>query len=213
MTSFGIDRHTEEERQRRQAVYRYIIESFPRLGRAPSLKEAAEDLDLSEGSVLHTVGALEEDGLVKSDPGSSWIADAYPYSARRTDHTVTLESGTDVFCMCAIDCFYVPFLGSPDLTIRSRCHFCGRSIRIRIERQNLRTVEPAATVIWDSAASYDCPQTNFFCETAHLEQWREREPDALGRICSVEEGLRRGAVGAAHIWEVLGEEHGPENEE
>jgi len=213
VTSFGIERHTERGRQRRQAVYRYIMESFRRLGRAPSLEEAAEDLNLSEGSVLDAVGALEGDGLVKSDPTSHWIADAYPYSARRTDHTVTLESGTDVFCMCAIDCFYVPFLGSPDLTISSRCHSCGRNIRIRVERQKVTTVEPAATVMWDSAASYDCPKTNFFCGTTHLEEWRKREPDEPGRICSVEEGLRRGALGAAHITKVLGEEHGPANEE
>jgi hypothetical protein len=98
--------------------------------------------------------------------------------------------------MCAIDCFYVPFLGYPDLTVRSRCRTCGAEVYIRIQEQQVRGVDPEAVVLWDSDASYDCPRTNFFCTPEHLQEWLEKNPKEPGKACTIHRGLLRGQVAA-----------------
>ncbi|NIQ78385.1 MAG: mercury(II) reductase, partial [Anaerolineae bacterium] len=113
------------------------------------------------------------------------MADAYPYSPTPTSHLVRLGTGVRVYCMCAIDCFYVPFLTGSDITIESRCHLCGTGIHVRVERGKILMVVPVTTVVWDSEASYDCPKTNFFCSEGHLVEWRTSAPDEPGRIRSL----------------------------
>jgi hypothetical protein len=107
--------------------------------------------------------------------------------------------------MCAIDCFYVPFLTGSDITIQSRCQLCGTAIHVRIERKKLQMVVPVATVVWDSEASYDCPKTNFFCTERHLEEWRASARDEPGSIRSLDEALERGREAATRIMRLIGE--------
>jgi hypothetical protein len=197
--------HDEELDERWiQRLHRYILDSFPRLGRAPGLQEMVDDLSLDEDSVVRILRGLEAAGVLRLDPVASWISDAYPYSATPTAHTVTFKSGVTVYCMCAIDCFFVPFLAEPDITIRSRCHSCEADIEIPIERQRVSALEPRETIIWDSSAPFDCPKTNFFCGERHLLQWKERLPEEPGKACSIDAALERGREAAARIATALG---------
>lgn len=53
------------------SVYRYVLEAFPRLGRAPTLTEMLEELDLSEASVRQALRSLETDDAVRLDRTTS----------------------------------------------------------------------------------------------------------------------------------------------
>jgi hypothetical protein len=186
-------------------AYRYLLETFPRLGRAPTLCEMKKELDLSDDSIGEILGRLEALGALRLDPRTSWIADAYPYSPTPTDHLAKLGTGVRVYCMCAIDCFYVPFLTGSDITVESRCHLCRTFIQVRIERKKILLVVPLTTVVWDSGASYDCPKTNFFCSESHLAEWRACAPDEPGRIRSLDAALERGREAATRIMQLIGE--------
>lgn len=185
-------------------AYRYLLEAFPRLGRAPTLREMKNELDLSEDAIGEILGRLEACGALRLDPRTSWIADAYPYSPTPTSHLVSFDTGVRAYCMCAIDCFYVPFLTGSDISIESRCHLCRTGIHVRIERGKILMVVPVTTVVWDSEALYDCPKTNFFCSEGHLLEWRTSAPDEAGRIRSLDAALERGREAATRIRQVIG---------
>jgi hypothetical protein len=186
-------------------VYRYVLDAFPRLGRAPALAEAQRDLSLDAASITDALRELASHDAVRLDPTTGWIADAYPYSPVKTAHEVQFEAGSRVYCMCAIDCFYVPFLAESACSIHSSCHHCGVSIEIALDATGVVTnAPPTTTVVWDSGAAYDCPKTNFFCDPAHLEAWRSIAGEEPGTVRSIEAALERGRSAAARIREVIG---------
>lgn len=186
------------------SVYRYVLETFPMLGRAPTLAETKRNLGLDERAIADALKSLEEYDALKLDPATGWIGDAYPYSPSETRHEVVFRSGKRVYCMCAIDCFYVPFLTGSDVTIYSTCHLCERAIEIQVAGQKVLVVEPSSTLVWDSDAPYDCPTTNFFCCEAHLREWRDRTPGEPGTARSLDGALERGRAAAVQIRRVLG---------
>jgi hypothetical protein len=185
-------------------AYRYILEAFPRLGREPTLVEMEKDLHLRKDVIVDILRSLDGKGALRLDPATSRIVDAYPYSALPTGHRVVFESGEQVHSMCAIDAFYIPFLTESDVAIYSRCFHCRADLEIRVERQKISTVMPATVVIWDSAASYDCPRTNFFCNEEHLRMWRDSVPEEPGQLCSLDAALDRGRKAASRIRQSVG---------
>lgn len=181
------------------SVYRYVLDVIPQLGRIPTLVEVQRDLSLEAGVVTDSLRELAAIGTLRLDPASGWISEIYPYSASDTKHSVVFKSGVRVHCMCAIDCFYVPFLTDADITIHSSCHLCQHAIEVRIEGQRPSTVTPSSAVVWDSDASYDCPKTNFFCCDAHLQDWKQRESNEPGALRLIDEALERGRAAVAQI--------------
>ncbi len=185
-------------------TYRYIIDAFPRLGREPTLSEMERDLGLARDLIADALRALEAKGVLRVDPLTGRIMDAYPYSSVPTRHRVVFEDGTRLFCMCAVDCFYVPFLTGLDLTIQSRCFHCRAQIEIVVQGRRLSTAEPATTVIWSSEAAYDCPKTNFFCRQEHLLRWRNSAPSEPGHVRSLDSALEGGEQAAWRIEQSAG---------
>jgi hypothetical protein len=186
-------------------TYSYVLAAFLRVGRAPSTSEIALDLQLAEEAVLDNLRVLENRGAVRLEPESSSILDAYPYSAIPTKHAVQLPSGAVRHCMCAIDVFYVPFLIGTDVGVKSHCHFCDAPIQMSVVNGAISNVDPVSTVVWDSAAEYDCPLTNFFCSKDHLRLWRDSFPDEPGQQLDLTMALERGKVAAARIHRALTE--------
>lgn len=180
-------------------TYSYVLAAFLRFGRAPSSSEIAGDLLLAEEAVLDNLKGLQDRGALRLDSDDSSILDAYPYSAVPTKHAVELPSGAVRHCMCAIDVFYVPFLIGSDVGIESRCHYCDVPIQISVVDGAISHVDPVPAVVWDSAAEYDCPLTNFFCSEGHLRLWRDRFPDEPGQQLDLMMALERGKVAAARI--------------
>lgn len=180
------------ESVRTRVVYWHILEAFPNLGRAPTIQDIERDLFFQREQVIDILDALAARGALRVEPASHMILDAYPYSGVPTRHRVVFDNGTSLYCMCAVDTFYVPFLTQRDLTIHSHCFYCRRPIEIRTEGCAIVRAEPSDCVVWNSASSYDCPMTNFFCAEEHLLKWREDAPDEQGRILTLGEALSAG---------------------
>ncbi len=183
----------------RRHIYGCVLDTFRRLGKAPTPREIAEELQVTDNIVIESLKALEAGGALRLEPGTTAILDAYPYSAVPTKHIVQLPDGSRRHCMCAIDVFYVPFLTESDVSIESRCHYCDAAIRISVDDGAITEVDPPATVVWDSVAVYDCPLTNFFCSHEHLRLWSESAPEEPGQQIELMTALDRGRVGAARI--------------
>ena len=173
-------------------VYWYILETFPHLGRAPTIEEIERDLLFDRDQIVCTFKSLETKGTLRSDSKSYRILDAYPYSGVPTRHRISLDKGENLYSMCALDVFYIPFLTDYDLTVRSHCFHCRCEIELRIEQNKISKASPTNTVVWHSASSYDCPKTNFFCSEDHLSKWREKEIKDEGQIYTLTEALKKG---------------------
>jgi len=185
-------------------AYRYILEAFPRLGRDPTLAEMEKDLHLRKDVIVGILRSLDAKGALRLDPATSRIVDAYPYSALPTGHRVVFKSGEQVHSMCAIDAFYIPFLTESDVAVYSRCSHCRADLEVRVQGRRISMAKPATLVIWDSAASYDCPKTNFFCSEEHLLGWRNTAPEESGQVCSLDAALDRGRKAATRIRQSIG---------
>ena len=175
-----------------RVLYWYILETFLRRGREPTLADMERDLHFRRDAIARMLTSLEKKGAVRLDPLTSRIMDAYPYSAVPTRHQASLMNGKRVFCMCAIDVFYLPFLTGNHVEVRSRCYECRAEIQISIGVESISGVKPPTAVLWYSAAAYDCPKTNFFCSEEHLRQWQDRAPEESGQACTLAEALERG---------------------
>ena len=175
-----------------RSTYWYILEAFPTLGRAPTIEEMERDLFFRRDKIIRILNSLVTKGALRVEPASHMILDAYPYSGVPTRHRVCLDKGKNLYCMCAIDAFYVPFLTGSDLTIHSRCFYCHAEIEIGIKRHEISIAKPSPSVVWNSASSYDCPKTNFFCSEEHLSKWREKVPDEQGQLLTLPDALSAG---------------------
>lgn len=182
-----------------RVAYWYILEAFPRSGKAPALEEMERDLVFPKDEIIRILDSLVAASAIRVQPSTHAILDAYPYSGVPTRHRVHLDSGTSLYCMCAVDAFYVPFLVEHDLTIRSRCFFCRSIVEVRVEGRAIVAAQPQQAVIWNSAASYDCPMTNFFCCEAHLLKWRETAADEQGQVYTLAEALNAGKTAAERM--------------
>ena len=180
-------------------TYCYILDAFPRLGRAPTLKEMEENLLLQKNQIMSILDSLVAKGSIRVEPTSYIILDAYPYSGVPTRHRVYLDNGRILYCMCAVDTFYVPFITGSDITIRSHCFYCRTEIEIYIEQHKISRVKPSHSVVWNSTAPYDCPMTNFFCCKEHLLKWREKNPDESGQIYTLDDAFNAGKRHSNHI--------------
>lgn len=182
-----------------QMVYCYILDAFPRLGRPPSIDEMERDLFLPRERIASILNSLAAEGALRLGPAPCMILDAYPYSAMPTRHHVHLREGRQLYCMCAVDSFYVPYLTGQDVAIRSQCFYCRSAIEVAVEGGQIASAEPPDSVVWSSASSYDCPKTNFFCCKDHLLKWRETVPDEQGRLLTLAEALEAGRKAAERI--------------
>jgi Alkylmercury lyase len=70
------------------------------------------------------------------------VAFAYPVSAWPTDHEVSLADGRRFYAMCAVDALGSAFNFGQDAAIVSKCHRCGKAVRIHVERNSIASAEP-----------------------------------------------------------------------
>ena len=173
-------------------TYWYILDAFPRLGRSPTIDEIGKDLLLRRDKIMSIIDSLMAKGALRVEPTSYMILDAYPYSGVPTRHRVHLDNVVSLYCMCAVDAFYVPFITGYDLIIRSHCFYCRSEIEISIKQDKISRAKPSQTVAWNSTAPYDCPKTNFFCSEKHLLKWQEKTPKEPGQLYTLAEALSAG---------------------
>jgi hypothetical protein len=180
-------------------LYWYILEAFSRFGRAPTIDEMVRDLFFQRDQIKCLLNELTTQDAIRIEPISYMVLDAYPYSGVPTRHRVSLDNGPNLYCMCAVDTFYVPFLTGSDLTIYSHCFYSRSEIEIRIDGFKIHEAKPSDAVVWNSAAPYDCPKTNFFLSQDHFLKWKDGAAHEQGQLYTLSEALEAGKRAADHI--------------
>lgn len=178
----------------------FILESFARTGRSPTLAQIRERFQLSSlAEAEQMVSALERSGAIHRNPGDPLITHAYPFSNEPTAHRVRLADGPEVYSMCAIDALGMPFMLHRDADIASRCEGCGADVRVSVRGSEIASYEPAGIAVWLAergegclAATDLCPDLNFFCSMEHVTRWASDHPQKQGQRLTLEEGLTRG---------------------
>jgi len=195
-------RLTPEENDMRKA----ILKLFAASGRAPSVSEVAQALNLPPERVLTGLRTLAAHDVIVWAEDEARIVSAYPFSGVPTAHQVFSDGDRPLYAMCAIDALGIPFMLGQGTSIRSTCFFCGKPVSVEVQEGVLEKIEPPTTVVWFSerggccVAEARCPLINFFCHEGHLQVWLATSPDERGRGLSMLEALE---VGKATFGELL----------
>jgi hypothetical protein len=137
-----VSRLDEDERILRLALQDCILST----GRPVHIGEAIPFLDaqMDAARAAEILQSLISKQIVAEEPGGG-VAFAYPVSALPTDHEVSLGDGRRLYAMCAVDALGCAFNFRQDISIVSKCHACGKAVRIRVERNAITSAEPQTT--------------------------------------------------------------------
>jgi hypothetical protein len=121
-----------------------------------------------------------------------------------TQHKVQLPGGNQVCVACALDALVEGFF--KPVKISSTCFHCGEPIQVRMSRGVVNSVKPSLTVIWLGTSkegaglceTYLCPYINFFSSAEHVAEWKDKNPDELGMMLTVQQTLELARKG---YWE------------
>jgi len=178
--SFDMDKKIGRGLSREEdSVRRQVLMEYPALGRSPRVKEIAEALDMEEKKVKALLKSLDSKDVLYLDPTGE-IRGAYPFK-EQSDYEVLLKDAGKVYAMCAVDALGIPYMLDKDAAITSKCTYCGREIRIKVENKEV-TRHNGDIVVWAGktccsfkAATSVCHTLNFFCSREHAEKWRNEE--------------------------------------
>ena len=180
---------------------RAILESYPRIGHAPSIDDLVEATGFAPDRVRDLIAKLAARDMVVLDSNDTTVIGAYPFVDRNTEHRVRLGE-TVLNAMCAIDSLGAGAMLGADTSIESECRSCGTPIRVETRDRGTALADhaPAGAVVWagiqyanNCAADSLCTVMAFFCSGAHLESWRAgQDPAPRGYRLSMDEGLQMG---------------------
>ncbi|GLV95115.1 MULTISPECIES: alkylmercury lyase family protein [Streptomyces] len=184
----GRGRRAPAERGLR-AVQQAVLRHFAATGHAPQtsvLEAAAAQADRTAAEVL---AELDREDFLALD-GAGRIRVAYPFSATRTRHRVRLNTGVEVWSMCAIDALGISAMLGQDVVIASSDPVDGRPVTVTCTG-GTTVWEPAAAVVFvgrrdgvGPAATLCCDALNFFTSHASAEQWQQEHPEVRGQVVS-----------------------------
>jgi len=128
-----------EERAVRFALQDCIVS----MGRSVSIEDLLASMrePMPRPEAMRHFNALIGKEIVATDDDGR-VAFAYPVSSLPTLHEVALADGRRLFAMCAVDALGCAFHFRQDVSIRSKCHACGKPVRVRIEADALAEAEP-----------------------------------------------------------------------
>lgn len=124
-----------------------------------------------------------------------------------TRHKVQLSSGRQVYVACALDALVEGFF--QPIKIESTCFHCGEPIQVSMHAKgNVSSVRPSSSVIWlgtsregdGSCETYLCPYINFFSSAEHVEEWKDKNPNELGMMLTLQQSLELARKG---YWEAM----------
>lgn len=176
------------------SVRRTILESFPKLGRAPTVDETSIAIKIPVDETTSIFEQLNDNDIIYLKPGTHKIEGAYPFSNSKTRYGVTIEGKGSCFAMCAIDALGVPYMFDSDTTFDSSCARCDRDIHIEIKNGAIVAETRPKVVVWAGtkrcgpAATSICRTLLFMCSAEHLEDW-EKENPGEGMALSLPEAL------------------------
>ncbi|MCV2458209.1 alkylmercury lyase family protein [Streptomyces sp. ICN988] len=130
-----------------RAVHQALLREFLTTGRGPRAAWVSR-LALRHGlEPGPAVEALAHADLVHLNSAGHRVEIAYPLSAARSPHRVTIQDGPPLNAMCAIDALGIPLMAGTAATVVSRDPGTGRRIRVTRDRDGSWNWEPATTVV------------------------------------------------------------------
>lgn len=112
-----------------------------------------------------------------------------------TSHRITLPNGNRVFVACALDALVESFFLR--VAIDDTCFHCSKPIRIELSEGRAVFVEPSSVVMWLGASrgsgnlcrENPCPYINFFISPEHVSKWKNKNPEELGIMLTLQQSL------------------------
>lgn len=184
-------------------VRKFILSQSPVLGRIPSLDEIRNAFtQFPPEKVDFILNRLNRLDIIHLDSDKQTIAAAYPFSGSETAHFVALERENYKRgnAMCAIDALGASFMFNCDSLIDSLCHHCGKRIQIKIQDNEISSLNPPNIVVWcdmefrDCAATSLCKNINFFSSEDHFRAWQKENPRRSGELLHIGEAFYLGKL-------------------
>jgi hypothetical protein len=162
------------------AVHRGILYSFAEHGRP--LENAIIGQMLGGRTVSEVLTELAAKDLVVLDEKKERVVGAYPFTTEKTAHTVII-SGVKTYAMCAVDALSISPMFNSEVTIESRCHVSGVSIRVRQREMEILEAQPSlgvrVGVRWQGtggcAAHSLCMEMVFLSDRETAVRWQNED--------------------------------------
>jgi Alkylmercury lyase len=181
-------------------LYRWILRAFAEHGKPPvdTLSEVDSSLGLD---VERSLARLAEEDLVHRDPRNGEIIVAYPFSGAPTTHRVTLDRGSEVYAMCAVDALGIPFMLGEPAEISSTDPVTGGEIATRVAPEGVLDWQPQTTVVlWGGtrcegpSAATCCQFVHFFSSPENARAYMAERRQMTGEILAMPTAAEAGRV-------------------
>ncbi len=167
-----------------------------RRGRPAPLTDLAArlhvDPDVAEGAAR----GLDRAGLLERDPDGT-IVGAHGLTLLPTPHQLVLD-GVELHTWCALDAIGIPAGLDLDAEVSTRCGWCQRPLRVRVDA-GVPSAEQAAVVWWPTSPCVNvraefCPLANLFCDREHLESWHRGVGATAGEVLDLLQAAELGRL-------------------
>ncbi|WP_326793828.1 alkylmercury lyase family protein (plasmid) [Streptomyces sp. NBC_00841] len=206
---FGRGRRAPAERGLR-AIHQAVLRHFAAEGAAPDSTALDPTAAVAGRTAADVLAELDREDFLTLDTAGR-IRAAYPFSAVRTRHRVSLASGAQVWSMCAVDALGISaMLGGQDVQISSCDPVNDQPVTITFTGGSTHW-EPTDAVVFigrrdadGPAAAVCCDALNFFTGRASAQQWQQAHPEISGQVVSQDRALQ---IGQQTFGPILHNEH------
>lgn len=183
-----------------RVLYRWLLRCFAS-GESPALEDGAVTAEACgvEDFEAALQRMVDEDLIQRNATGE--ITSAYPFSAIPTTHIVTLDDGTRLYAMCAVDALGIPSMLGTGAVIATTDPITGTAISIHVDASGRGRPDPVRAMVLCAAAdgrgplaSLCCPLVNTFESEASAESFLGRHPELHGPILSIHDAIACGAT-------------------
>ncbi|MFX1514491.1 MAG: alkylmercury lyase family protein [Promethearchaeota archaeon] len=184
-------------------VRRFILTHAPVLGHLTSIKEIKTTFPhLSPDHFDSILNKLNRSDVILLAADKTSIVAAYPFSNSETSHLVTIKEHRfrPIYAMCAIDALGIGFMFKSATSIESCCSHCGENVKIEIRENQIISLNPARTEVWEDmeysscVAKTVCKNTNFFSSEEHFTEWQSENPKRKGILLPIQEAFYLGKL-------------------
>jgi hypothetical protein len=176
-------------------LHRAVLRHFVATGAAPVVDDLKADAAAAGVDPDEAFDLLHRTDLVHLDSGGR-VEVAYPFSGIPTAHTVLLDSGVEVYSMCAIDALGIPLMLGGAGVIRSSDPDSGRPVEVerRAGTWEWRPAEAVVLVAWrdgcSSKAEGLCPSVVFHADRAGAEAHLGQAQGLNGAVLGHDDAIR-----------------------
>jgi hypothetical protein len=161
-----------------RSLHQALLREFLLAGRPPTAERIRQLAVIFGVDPADGIAQLADADLVHLDPSGERVRVAYPLSAGRSGHRVTLVGRPTLNAMCAIDALGVPLMARAPGTVLSADPRTGAQIRIEMTVSSQVNWQPATAVVLLAASECNGPIAAACQHTAFHEN-RESAQAAL----------------------------------